>query len=202
MKRMLFTFAALICFTSTYAQEQLKTVKGKISYLDGPIVNADIKVSGSDEIFKSTTEGTYEVQAYQGDIITFTYPSLRDMEIVVEDVTRILNIIMSPDINELDEVIVKASRRRSQKDLREDYAINKKIIQTAYGFLDGDRAAGQVRIVDEKEINPVAQDITALLTTKFSGLSPGPGGWISIRGSSSINNNQYAAFDIDGQICF
>lgn len=170
MKRILTSLIVLFLCTTTYAQENLKTIKGKITYLDGPTANADIKVSGSDVIWKSAADGAYEVQAYQGDIITFSYPGLRDMEVLVEDVTRILNISMSPDITELDEVVVEASKRRSQRDMQEDYDINKGIIRTAFGYLDADRAAGQIRLMNEDEINPVTLCILDLVRGQFPGV--------------------------------
>ncbi len=201
MKRLLFTLATLIFITSTYAQENLKTIKGKITYLEGPVANADIKVSGTEMILKSNTDGSYEVQAYQGDIITFSYPSLRDMEIVVEDVTRILNITMSPEINELDEVVVQASKRRSQNDLREDYAINKNIIRTAFGYLDAERSAGKIRILNEDEINAVSLCVLDMMRSRFPG--------IIVSGDCNKGGEVYSArglrpgpmiWDVDGQI--
>jgi hypothetical protein len=204
MQRIIITLVALIFFINTYAQENLKTVKGKISYLDMPVVNANVMVSSSEAIFKSTVDGSYEVQAYQGDIITFSYPSLREMEIVVEDVTRILNITMSANINELDEVIVEASKRRSQRELEEDYVINKNIIKTAYGYLDADRAPGYIRFLNESQINSVNQCILELLRSEFGGVRVygdcQQGGSVSIRGFGSMVNPRFAIYDVDGQI--
>ncbi len=203
---MLFACIALISFTITYAQETLKTVKGKIMYLDGPVVNAVIKVSSSDATLKSTVDGSYEVQAYQGDIITFSYPSLRAMEVVVEDVTRILNISMSPDVNVLDEVVVEASKRRSQRDMEEDYVINENIIRTAYGYIDGQRSAGQIRIMKKDEILGANVCLFNLLRNRFAIIkgngdcqNPNSVLWLG-RGSGSLENIALLIYDIDGQI--
>ncbi|MFS4447208.1 DUF2135 domain-containing protein [Maribacter sp. 2307UL18-2] len=201
MKRILISLTVLFLCTTTYAQENIKTIKGKITYLDGPTANADIKVSGSDVIWKSDADGAYEIQAYQGDIITFSYPSLRDVEVVVEDVTRILNITMSPDVTALDEVVVEASKRRSQRDMQEDYDINKNIIRTAFGYLDADRAAGQIRLMNEDEINPVTLCILDLVRGQFPG--------ILVDGDCNRGGELYLSrgirqgpmvWDIDGQI--
>lgn len=201
MKRILTSLIILFLCTTIYAQEHPKTIKGKITYLNAPTANADIKVSGSDVIWKSDVAGAYEIQAYQGDIITFSYPGLRDMEVVVEDVTRILNITMSPDINELDEVVVEASKRRSQRDMQEDYDINKNIIRTAFGYLDANRAAGQIRLMNEDEINPVTLCILDLVRGQFPGLL--------VDGDCNRGGEVYLArgirqgpmvWDIDGQI--
>lgn len=204
MQRILFTLVALFIFTVSSAQENLHTINGTITYLGSPVVNAEVTISGSDEMFKSNVDGSYQVQAGQGDIITFSYPSLRDMEIVVEDVTRILNITMSPNINELDEVVVRASKRSSQRELEEDYVINKNIIKTAYGYLDAQKAPGHIRFLNEDEINSVNLCILDLLRSEFAGIKVfgdcNQGGSISIRGFGSIENPTFAIFDVDGQV--
>lgn len=205
MQRNLFTIAALIIFTLSYAQENLNTIRGKITYLGSPVVNAAVKVSGSDEMFKSNVDGFYQVQAGQGDMITFSYPSLRDMEIVVEDVTRILNITMSPDINELDEVVVQASKRRSQRELAEDYTINKRIIRTAFGYLDADRAAGQIRLIEREEILGANICIFNLLRNRFASIGGDGdcqrGGVLYLRrATGSLSYARGLIYDVDGQI--
>lgn len=205
MKRILISLTVLFLCTTTYAQENIKTIKGKITYLDGPTANADIKVSGSDVIWKSDADGAYEIQAYQGDVITFSYPSLRDVEVVVEDVTRILNITMSPDVTALDEVVVEASKRRSQRDMQEDYDINKNIIRTAYGYLDGNRAAGQIRFIGKEEISNANICIFNLMLNRFASVK-GRGNcqtggvlWLG-RATGSIGNSRPLIYDVDGQI--
>ncbi|GAB5474409.1 MAG: hypothetical protein Mars2KO_25080 [Maribacter sp.] len=204
MKRLLFTFAALISFTYTYAQENQKIIKGKIVYLDGPVVNADIRVSGSETVFKSKIDGSYEIKAYQGDIITFSYSSLRDMKIVVEDVTHILNITMLPEITELDEVVLEASKRRSQKDLEADYPINEKIIKTAWGYMDADKAPGQVWMMQEEDISSVRLCILDLLQGRFPGVQVNGdctnGGAVTSRRFSSLTAGRGFVFDVDGQL--
>ncbi len=204
MKRFFSLLVALICFTATYAQENLKTIKGKISYLGGPVVNADIKVSSSEEIYKSTIDGSYEVNATQGDIITFSYPSLRDMEIVVEDVTRILNITMSPEFTELDEVVVQASKRRTQKDLKAEYPIDKNIVNTLWGYIDVERAPGQVWLMSEEDISPVRICILDLLQGRFPGVQVSGdcfnGGAVTSRRYSSITQGRSFVFEVDGQL--
>lgn len=205
MKRIHHTLMILLLCSVTYAQDNLKTIKGKITYLDAPVTNAEIRVSGADAVLKSDANGNYQVQAYQGDIVTFSYPSLRDMEIVVEDVTRILNITMVSEINELDEVVVEASKRRSQRELAEDYKRNESIIRTAYGFIDGQRSAGQIRMIKRNEINAANICIMNLLRNRFAGIIAvgdcQQGGALYLgRGTGSLVNSRPMIYDIDGQI--
>jgi tetratricopeptide (TPR) repeat protein len=145
---------------------------------------------------------------------------MKTISIKIEDVTRILNPVMIPDVTELDEVVVKKSRRRSQKDLEDDYSINKNIIRTAWGYLDADRAAGNVRTLDEDEIFASSICILDVLRNRFPGIrvigscttggstagigeirnGPSFGGSVFIRGASSLANPNAAIFDVDGQI--
>jgi hypothetical protein len=60
---------------------------------------------------------------------------MKTMTIRIEDVTRILNPIMVPEVNILDEVVVTKSRRKSQKDLEYEYEEDANIIRTAFGYV-------------------------------------------------------------------
>ena len=55
-------------------------------------------------------------------------------------------------------------------------------------------------MIDEGDIGTVNINVANLLANRIPGVSLGPGGWLNIRGSNSLNNNQLAIFDIDGQI--
>ena len=188
----------------TTAQETRK-IFGTVSDGKNPISNVIINIIDNDTSTITDDEGKYEVSANTGDIIEFSFIGLKTVSIRIEDVTRVLNPIMIPDVTELDEVEVTASKRRSQKDMEEDYVINKSIIRTAWGFLDADRAAGNVRILTEDDINPVNLCLLDLVRGKFAGVSVigscnGLGGAITIRGANSLSSSSQAIYDIDGQI--
>ncbi|MEO0573260.1 MAG: carboxypeptidase-like regulatory domain-containing protein, partial [Bacteroidota bacterium] len=216
-----FFLLTLLSSTAFFAQETIKTITGKISDGRNTLENVAIVVEGTSKQTFSDGEGRYSINANVGDRISYASQGLKTVRIKVEDVTRILNIIMIPDITELEEVEVAASRRRSQKDMEEDYSINKNIIRTAWGYLDADRAAGNIRILDEDEINPVTLCILDLLRNQFPGVqvtgscrtggNTPPlgevgearlqiGGQVRIRPGNSIVSALPATFDIDGQI--
>lgn len=204
MKNLLSILFSFFLLSALTAQEKHK-IFGKVSDGKNPIANVNVKIVDNDTSTITDSEGAYELMAGTGDILEFSYTGLRTVSIRVEDVTRVLNPIMIPDVTELDEVEVTASKRRSQKDMEEDYSINTNIIRTAWGYLDADRAAGNIRTLTEDEINPVNLCILDLLRGKFAGVSVsgtcnGLGGAVSIRGANSIMNNAGAIFDVDGQI--
>ncbi len=220
MKNILLVFV-LLGSTAVFSQQQMKTIKGKITDGRNPIEDVAIAINqGSNEAF-SNAEGNYEIKATVGDQIIYTYSGLKTVRIKVEDVTRILNITMVPDVEELDEVTVEASKRRSQKEMEADYVINRNIIRTAWGYLDADRAAGNIRILTEDQINPISFCILDLLRNRFPGVqvtgscitgTSTPdlgavgeerlqvGGQVRIRPGNSLISALPAVFDIDGQI--
>ncbi len=213
------TVLLVFCLATFVGLAQDRMVKGKVTDGKLPLENVNITVLDKDTMAVTDTEGKYEIAVETGDRLQYTYTGMRTITIRVEDVTRILNPVMIPDVERLDEVVVEGSQRRSQKDLAEDYVLNKNIVKTAWGFLDADKAPGNVRTLDDSEINPVNVGILGLLQNRFPGVSVvgsiiGPGGTSSpgqvgnpsrgaavfIRGFGSINNQQAAIFDVDGQI--
>lgn len=207
MMRRLFFLLVTVCSTTIFAQDTLKTIKGNVSDGRYPIVNVSISVLGKDTAVFSDDNGFYSLSAEVGDKISYKYQGLKTVIVKVEDVTRVLNITMVPDVEELDEVVVAASRRQSQKDLEEDYAINDRIIRTAYGYLNADKSAGQVRFLSEEEINPVGICILDLLRSRFPGVrvfgSCGLGtgnGFVVLRGGGNVTGAIPVIYDIDGQI--
>ncbi|MGD1947008.1 MAG: carboxypeptidase-like regulatory domain-containing protein, partial [Croceivirga sp.] len=216
-------FFLLVLCTGVFihAQEGTKSILGQITDGRSPIENVAVTVEGKSGQTFSDADGRYKVGADVGDRILYNYSGLKTVAIKVEDVTRILNIKMIPDVEELEEVTVEASKRRSQAEMQEDYTINKNIIRTAWGYLDAERAAGNVRTMSEEEINPVTLCILDVLRNQFPGVqvtgscttgisTPGlgvigeeplqVGGQVRIRPGSSLFSALPAVFDIDGQI--
>jgi len=202
-------------------QETVKTITGKISDGRNPIENVAVTILGKTAQAFSDEEGRYAINANVGDRISYNSQGLKTVVIKIEDVTRVLNVTMVPDIEELEEVTVEASKRRSQNEMQEDYTINKNIIRTAWGYLDAERAAGNVRMLSEEEINPVSYCILDLLRNRFPGVfvtgSCGTGGstpdlgvvgenplqvggQVRIRPGNSLVSALPAVFDVDGQI--
>jgi len=206
MKKNIFVLVCAIVSSVSLLGQDVRKISGTVSDGRAPISNVQISVMNTDTTTFSDAEGKYMLEAKTGDVLTYNYMGMKTISIRVEDVTRILNPIMIPDVSELDEVVVEASKRRSQSDLEEDYVVNKNIIKTAYGYIDGARAAGQVRMLNEDQINPISLCMLNLLQNRFPGVTVrgdcfnGAGGAVFIRGVNSIANNRPAIFDIDGQI--
>ncbi len=200
----LFSLVFFALFAMGVTAQESKKVFGKVSDGKSPMDNVTVSIVDKDISTVTNKEGSYEIQVEVGDKIQFQYTGMRTVTIRVEDVTRVLNPVMIPDITALDEVEVAASKRRSQQDLEEDYTSNKSIIRTAWGYLDANRAPGRIRLLSEDQINGVSLCVLNLLQ-RFAGVQTfgdcnGTGGAVIIRGTSSLFNSSAAIFDVDGQI--
>jgi tetratricopeptide (TPR) repeat protein len=112
---------------------------------------------------------------------------------------------MFPDINELDEVQVTASRRKSQKDLEEEHRTNPRIIRTAYGYLNTETAAGRINLIRKEDINAIFLCLLDFARVRIPGVivvgeCGNDDSAIYVRGFGSINTTTPVAYDIDGQL--
>ena len=86
-----------------------KIVSGKVVYKNRALADVHIINNNSKVAVKSNAEGDYQIPSNIGDDIEFRYVGLKTVSITVEDVTRILNIKMQDELNQLDDVVVKAN---------------------------------------------------------------------------------------------
>jgi len=194
----------LMTINSLVAQENVKSIFGTVTDGANPIANVEIKNSINTEQVFTDAEGKYVLKVPVGTIIFYSYAGMASINILVEDVTRVLNVQLFPDIEELDEVVVTESRRKSKEDLEIEYSTNPELIRSAYGILDPSTSAYQIRVLAEGQFSEVGLCILGVLRGNFPGVTVVgdciQGGFISIRGSSSFNNDANAIYDVDGQI--
>ncbi|KPM33228.1 Putative outer membrane protein [Croceitalea dokdonensis DOKDO 023] len=202
-KNLLLVLLICCCVGLTYSQQ--RTVKGKVTDGKNPIEDVVVRILDKDGIVTNTDKtGFYEIAVSTGDKIEFKYMGMKTVTILVEEVTRILNPILIPEITELDEVVVRKSRRKSQADLAREYKTNTAIIKTAYGYLNAHSAPGGVRMMSEDQIIPGNLCVLNLLRNYFPGVSVQgdcfSGGTVYVRGFNSFASRNGAIFDIDGLI--
>lgn len=202
MKKILFLFALIACVFNVQAQN--KTIKGKVTQMDSPLANVQISIIDSDISTTTDANGLYQISAEPKDMLLYKYPGLSDVQIMVEDVTRVLNIEMTQKIEQLDEVTVRNSNRKSQKELEEEYKYKPNLIKTAFGILDSETAPGKIRFLQEDEINDVGICILDVVRNEFASVRVfgdcQRGGGVYIRGFNSISQASPAVYDVDGQI--
>ena len=99
MKNYILTLLLLSITVGMLAQEKQSTIRGKVTNLDTPLINAEVQSNKTGEVVRTDAKGMYQLETSPGDLVIFSYPGLSDMEIVVEDVTSILNIKMNAAVN-------------------------------------------------------------------------------------------------------
>ncbi|KAA2217349.1 hypothetical protein [Maribacter flavus] len=200
-------FLLLLSFPLGWAQN-LREISGKVSDSSGPL--EDVRISIKDKVDSKTfsrLDGSYTIKAQTGDILLFTYAGMKTVSIQIEDVTRFINPIMYPYVNQLDEVIVESSNRISANVMAQRYFERRNGIQSAYGFIDGDRTAGNILFLEQEDIMPVNLGLANLLQNRFPGVSTGILQNLAsgvpvflMRGASMTAAPQPAIFDVDGQV--
>lgn len=204
MKTSFVTITLFLCCFFCFGQEE-KTIFGTVTDGNNPMERVTVSIDEKDTSTATDAKGKYTIKALKGDVIRFEYVGMKTITIRIEDVTRILSPVMIVDVTELDEVTVAASSRISQTEMSINYAQNENIIRTAFGYIDAQRAAGNVQVIGEDVIRGGYICILNLLRNRFSGVvvngdCTGGGGSVVIRGAGSINNVTTAIFDVDGQI--
>lgn len=184
--------------------QDTKEVFGTISDDFGPIENVKIIVCGKDVIATSDKNGKYSINVLEGEILGFNIMGKIPVEIKVEDVTRVLNIIMFDDVEKLDEVTVETNRFKSQEQRALEYESNPNIIKTAFGLLNKETVGFSLAVLDEKNIGPQYLDIGTLLNGKFAGVMSHCNletGFIEITvrtNNTSYGGDSQTIFDVDG----
>ncbi len=199
----IFILAAFVLSSALTAQ-QIRKIQGTVSDGSNPMKDVMIEVQGKDSSVYSDGEGKYAIEAEVGDMLKYSYTGMKDYIVRVEDVSRHLNLIMIPDVEELSEVTVTGTNRKSQQDMAIEYATNPRIIRTAFGYLDADRAPGRVIMIDQSNIMAVQLDIFGVIRNRFPGISVvgncQTGGNVIIRGAGSISSPRSAVYDVDGLV--
>jgi len=96
----------------TSKDQSYREIHGYITNANLPLVNVNISANGTDRGAKTDSKGFYTIKAKEGEVLLFTYIGMQSVEVIIEDVTEVLNIKMRIKENSLGEVIVKANRKQ------------------------------------------------------------------------------------------
>ncbi len=206
MKKTVLLFCFSISFLG-FSQTSPRIISGFISDGDNPMPNVSVSVTGSTKSTFSDSTGRYNLTVNTGDVVSYSHRGMKTFNIMIEDVTRILNVKMVPDVKELGGVTVVGNRLKSQEELKNEYLLRDDIINTAFGYMDAKTAPGRIRVLDEKDIPQIYICVLELLRSRFAGFASMRivgdclnGGAVFIRGGSSAFTFGPAIFDIDGVV--
>lgn len=165
-------------------QEQVP-IKGKVTDIDGsPISNVSVHEKGSNNATATATDGSYTIDVNSIDaVLVFTYVGYRTQEIVVGNRSTV-DVVLSVDESELDEVVVIGYQSVRKKDL-----------------------TGAAALVNTRNTQAkVARSLPEALQGQSSGVvvrnsgGPGQGAVVNIRGLSTLFGNASPLYVIDGML--
>jgi len=164
-------------------EEFKKNVTGKVTDIDGSgLPGVNIIIKGTTTGVVTDINGSYQISVPENATLVFTFVGFVSEEVQVTN-QNIINMILFPDITQLDDVVVvsygtvKKSELISAISSVKSEEISKASVRTIGEALQG-RAAG---------VN----------VTAVSG-EPGAGLVINIRGTGTINSGQDVLYVVDG----
>lgn len=184
MKRSLAVIVILLLSNLAISQ-QTRTIFGQVTDGTDPMEKVKVSVLGRNISTLTNANGQYEIEASVGDLLQFSYIGMPSITIRVEDVTKTLNIEMTPKIEQLGEVTVEGKTKnpdirykgKSQEELFDSYNFDKDIIRTKFGYLNKKTAGYSIQIRDGDKINSASTNILAALQSMFSSVKISPKGY-------------------------
>jgi len=168
---------------SAYAQD--RTITGTVT--DGtsgePLIGGTVQIRGTTVGTITDINGNYQITVNNPEaVLIFSFVGLETVEIPVGD-QEVINVVMNPDIAELEEIVVIGYGTKRKEDL-----------------------TGSVTVVSTDELqrstattlSKALQGRAAGVYVRQSGGEPGSGATIRIRGIGSINANPDPLIIIDG----
>ena len=173
MKRLILLLICINLFTFVFGQSF--TVKGRVASTDGETLpGVSIRIKGEKAGVISDIDGNFQLSASKGDVLEFVYIGFKTETVKVSD-QRILDIVMTPDQTNLDEVVVVA------------YGKAKRLTLT--GAVSGIQAR-EIRNVPTSSLqNALAGKLPGFFTQQTSGQPGKDASDFFIRGVSSLNND-------------
>ena len=159
-----------------------QSVKGVVSDADGSLPGVSITIQGTTTGVQTDFDGNYTISANQGDVLVYNYLGYKTEQRTVGS-EAVINVTMTQDATELDEIVV-----------------------IGYGSTTVKDATGAVASVKAGDFNQgVISSPEQLIQGKTAGVQiasasgePGAGIAIRIRGSNSIRSNNNPLFVVDG----
>lgn len=151
------------------AQNTAAVINGKVTLNGAPIYNASINLKDSKTGVNTNEKGEYVINGKPGDILVFTHMGLKTIEVVLEDVTSLLNVNMLPKEERLDEVVVKKQKHRSAEERKLELAVNKDLIRTQYGILDSRKSGLSLQMINVAELPLSAPTFLEAVQGRFIG---------------------------------
>ncbi|WP_435578344.1 carboxypeptidase-like regulatory domain-containing protein [Gilvibacter sp.] len=170
----LFLFALFISETIV---AQTITVIGKVTYQESPLVKVNIRVVNTNQGTETAADGTYQINAEVGQTLRFSHVGFKDVEILLEETSTVLNVPMDDFVESLDEVVVTAYAPAPEEDDLE-VVMNVKLAAPFGRKFNPAAHGGVVYYLDQREIRMLANpDLNLALKDRYAGVK-GPFTWM------------------------
>ncbi|WP_438422597.1 carboxypeptidase-like regulatory domain-containing protein [Aquimarina macrocephali] len=180
------------------SRSNTKEISGYVTYNDFPIENVNVIVKDTDVKTTTNKKGYYKIKAAEKEIIQFSSIGMKPVEIIVEDITKRLNIAMVDELNKLGEVVLKTNKKKNRYGEEEEEST----ITTAYGKINKKSVSyGRIKKVKGKELTVQGTSLIETLSGVVKYLSVENGRVRIVPNMSIANPNQsLAIWDIDGAV--
>jgi len=194
--------AFLFLSLTVHAQNTIeKEISGIITYEGTPLSNVNILIKNSEKGTSTNNKGVYKIRAKEGDILQFTHINMKAIEVLIEDITTILNISMKAANNELDEVIISSKKKNKQTGL---YPKKPKKISSGGFTIDTRRTGYSVRYISGEELNLSGISIGRALQGKIASyklvVDEFGNEYAKLRDTGTLLTVKYAIWVVDGQV--
>lgn len=181
-RRLLLVALGLICMYGIEAQKRTVTGNVKDASDGSALPGVSVAVKNTTQGTITSFNGDFSIEVEQGSTLQFSFIGYKPQEVTVAG-TAAINIMLEPDMTDVDEVVVIGYGVSKKKDL-----------------------TGSVQTVSVKDFNQGAiTSAQQLVNGKIAGVqitesggAPGAGATIRIRGGSSISASNDPLIIIDG----
>ena len=132
MKKSLWIFAAMILFSLGFAPQQSRTITGKVTSAEDGIgmPGINVLVKGTKNGTVTDAQGNYSVTvSAHGGTLIFSFVGYETKEIKI-GTSNVIDVVLSPDVNALEEVVVTGDSTPGQKDKRACRRTGVPVVQT------------------------------------------------------------------------
>jgi TonB-linked SusC/RagA family outer membrane protein len=182
MKKIKLLFIGLLTGSCCVLWAQSGTVSGTVTENGLPLVGASVLVKGASVSVLTDAEGHYTISVPENAILVFSFVGLRTQEVAVGN-QSLINVAMTPEITQLDDVMVVA------------YGTARKSTFTGAASLVKQEAIKDVPTVSFQ--NALNGRIAGLNVSSRSGQA-GSTPSIRIRGTGSMNASNEPLYVVDG----
>jgi hypothetical protein len=166
MRKIFYSILMLFFLNQGFAQ-QGKDISGVVTNMKERLSNVNILVKGTSSGIRTDNFGQFALKANVGDILVFSYVGMETVEVTIKEETISLNIMLTSRVEELNEVVIKKRKPKTQKDLLAAYPTNKRLLKTNWGIIDSDRSSYSMRLFDGNNLIPAGTDFLASLQAQY-----------------------------------